>query len=211
MEHMDKTSQVDTPQVDTPQVRIQGRGVRITKTLHNLIQTKVENAARCFTRIGDLDVRLAKLTNRTRPGNRFKVVIAAKSGWKNMRTVGKGNTIEQAVAAATDHFGTRLRELSDKLSDHRRQRVALKTKQPTPSSTPEDTSTSFKPDGPQAEHSKDIVWENWQGTRKPMTSEDAALVMKEGNLNVMIFTDYYSSELSVMYRRDDGKLGVIVA
>jgi putative sigma-54 modulation protein len=42
-----------------------------------------------------------------------------------------------------------------------------------------------------------------------MTIEDAALVLDEGREGVLVFRDAESDRLTVLYRRADGRLGLV--
>jgi putative sigma-54 modulation protein len=44
---------------------------------------------------------------------------------------------------------------------------------------------------------------------RPMTIEDAALVLDEGREGVLVFRDAESDRLTVLYRRADGRLGLV--
>ena len=44
---------------------------------------------------------------------------------------------------------------------------------------------------------------------KPMTPEDAALVMEERGYSFLVFTNSETGRFGVLYRRNDGRMGLI--
>ena len=189
-----------------PVVRVRGRGVQITDEIRARVQDRVGRSTRYFSRVGDVDVNLVKLDHRPAGGQRFRAEIATRSARHDVRAEGLGDTVDRALDAAADRFAARLRRLGERLVDRRKQR-SKGPKRAAAQGGPRLLETDpVVPDIDLPE----IVRERWQGA-KPMTPEDAALVMEERDGPVLLFIDAESGGFSVMYRRDDGRLGLVEA
>ena len=177
-------------------VRIHGRGVRVTERIRAYTSKKIDRAARFFDRLGDVDIQLIEV-NPPVKGQRFRVEISTRSARHDVRAEGTGDTVERAVDAAADRFGHRLRRLSERLTARRRQR--------SPSSVQDET------EPPSTDTSSEIpeIVRVSSSVGKPMTPEDAALVLVEQGRPFLVFTNAETGRVAVLYRRNDGRLGLI--
>ena len=182
------------------EVRVHGRGVRITERIRTYAVARVVRAARSFDRLGDVDVNLVSV-DPPEAGKRFRAELSTHSARHSVRAEGDGDTMEHALDAAADRFGARLRRLGERLTDRRRQRPGSPATDGTRSGDLGEAS------GP-ADRIPEIVRLR-PAADKPMTPEDAALVMDQQGHSFLVFTNAETGRFGVLYRRNDGRLGLI--
>lgn len=186
---------------EVPEIRVRGRGVHITDELRSRVSDKVGRSTRYFSRVGGIDVHIQKMDHRPDDAGRFRVEIAARPARHDVRAEGQGDTVDHALTAAADRFSTRLRRLGDRLADRRRQR---------PPASKGAGALGGPPPAPAGQDagSDEIVREPWR-RRKPMTPEDAALVLEEAGVLFLVFVNGETGRPAVLHRRGDGRLGLI--
>ena len=182
------------------EVRVHGRGVRITERIRTYAVARVVRAARSFDRLGDVDVNLVSV-DPPEAGKRFRAELSTHSAGHSVRAEGDGDTMEHALDAAADRFGARLRRLGERLTERRRQRPGSPATDGTRSGDLGEAS------GP-ADRIPEIVRLR-PAADKPMTPEDAALVMDQQGHSFLVFTNAETGRFGVLYRRNDGRLGLI--
>ena len=182
------------------EVRVRGRGIRITEQIRAHAHARVTKASRFFDRVGGVEVSIVKVSPPD-AGQRFRAEMATRSTRYGVRAEGEGDTMEHAVDAAADHLAARLRRLGERLTDRRRQR---------PRDLAREDAHARRPDIPGAvpEEIPEIV-RSRRPIGKPMTSEDAALTLDQEGLSFLVFKSAETGRIGVLYRRADGKLGLI--
>ena len=181
------------------EIRIRARGVRLDERVRAYAMGKVNHSTRFFDRLGDVDVSLVEVEPPER-GQRFRAEISTRAARHDVRAEGEGDTVERALDAASDRFVHRLRRLSERLTDRRRQR---------PRST---EMAGGRDQGERAPPAGDGIPEIVRVSRpagKPMTPEDAALVMEQLGYSFLVFTNAETGRFGVLYRRNDGRMGLI--
>ena len=181
-------------------VQVHGRGIRITERIRTYAVAKVVRSARLFDGIGDVDVNLI-VVDPPEAGRRFRVEMVTRSARHGVRAEGEGDTVEHALDAAGGRFASRLRRLRERLIGRRR----LRLRGPAEGDT-----RSGDLDGPAVsrEGIPQIVRVRPPDS-KPMTPEDAALVMADQGHSFFVFTNVETGRFGVLYRRNDEALGLI--
>ena len=182
------------------EVRVRGRGVQITERVRSYAVAKVIRSARFFDRLGDVNVSVIKLDH-PEGRQRFRAEMATRRARHGVRAEGEGDTVEHAIDAAADRLGSRLRRLRDRLTERRAQRPWSRDRGHGQDRAP--LLTVERGDG-----MPEIVRMR-RPAGKPMTPEDATLVMNEHGHAFLVFTNAETDRFSVLYRRSDGKLGLI--
>jgi len=181
------------------EVRIRGRGVQVNERIRAYALAKVDRSTRFYDRLGDVEISLTEVDPPER-GQRFRAEISTRSARHDVRAEGEGDTVERALDAAADRFVLRLRRLSERLTDRRRQRP----KRPE--------TVGGRDDGSGMPPPEDGIPEIGRVRRpagKPMTPEDAALVMEQRGYSFLVFTNAETGRFGVLYRRNDGRMGLI--
>lgn len=184
------------------EVRVYGRGIQITDRIRSYAVSKVDRSARYFDRLGVVEVNVVKVVPPA-GAQRFRAEMVTRSARHRVIAEGEGDTVHRALDAAADRFATQLRRLGERLTERRRQR-------------PKNGADALEADGvrpgdPRAEEAGPEIVQVSRPAGKPMTPEDAALVMDEHQYSFLVFTNAETGRVSVLYRRNDGRLGLIEA
>ena len=182
------------------EVRIHPRGVRVDERIVDYAFRKVDRSARFFDRLGAVDINLVEV-DPPEQGRRFRAEISTRAARHLVRAEGEGDTLKHALDVASDRFGNRLRRLGERLTDRRRQRTRSSDQVATPDADPGATSRS-------GNEIPEIVRVR-RPPAKPMTPEDAALAMEQQGHTFLVFTNAETGRFGVLYRRNDGRLGLI--
>ena len=183
------------------EVRVRGRGVRLTEQTRAYAAEKVVRSARFFARLGDVDVNVVAVDHSPDADRRFRAEISTRSVKHGVRAEGHGSTVEQALDAAADRFGSQLRRLGERLTERRRQRPRIPARA-------DGQGEGLRRAQESGETIPEIV-RTRRSISKPMTPEDAALVMGQKDYSFFLFTNTETSRFGILYQRKDGRLGLI--
>lgn len=178
-------------------VRVHGRNVEVTNRVRSHAEKRISRSAKYFDRVGDADVEILEEANQRIAGGRWRAEITAPVAGYTVRAQGSGESIQAAVDAAAERFGSSLRKLHDRLIERNRgsRKKGLNlTSQPTEDDGELDT--------PEIVRVKQFVM-------KPMTPDDAAMAMDQLGHSFFFFYNAESDLPSVLYNRRDGRLGLI--
>lgn len=178
-------------------VRVRGRNLDIADGVREYAVRKAGRGLRYFGGLREADVELAEESNPRRALERFRAEITARGAGQTVRAAGAGASCEQAIDEAADRFEEQARRLGDRVTDRRR-RAAPAPAGPGSAEPPAESAT----DMPEIVRHKQFVM-------KPMTPEDAALAMAELGHSFFFFLNFDTGLQSVLYRRRDGRLGLI--
>ena len=158
---------------------------------------RVNRTAKFFDRLGDVDVNVGSVNSHD-SDHRFRAELSARAAGQVVRATGEGDTVSRAIDVASDHFERRLRRLSQKLSDRRRHRPRPEVRavgRRVWSEGPDDRQTSIS--------------RVRRSVGKPMTPEEAAIVMEETGETVVLFSNVETGEINVIHRSKGGRLELI--
>ncbi len=177
-------------------VRVHGRNLHIGDRLRSHAEKKVSRAARFFDHVGDAEVEIIEDPNQRNSAGRFSAKISAPAAGHIVRGESGGESAFAAVDKAVDRFGQNLSRLHDRLVDRSR-KGSKKDLNVTSPRADEDS-----PEGIEIVRVKQFVM-------KPLTPEDAALQMEQLGHSFFFFLNAETGVQSVLYRRRDGRLGLI--
>ncbi len=101
------------------EIRVHGRKLDVSDRIRTQATKRVTCASKFFDRVGDADVEILEEPG-PRSGERFRAEISAPAAGLIVRAEGTGETIQNAIDAAADRFGSNLRRLNDRFSDRRK-------------------------------------------------------------------------------------------
>lgn len=179
------------------EVRISGRGVRLTGETRAHTVGRVGRTAKFFDRLGDVDVNVTRV-NSPDSAHRFRAELSARAAGQLIRAAGEADTVRRSVDVAADHFERRLRTLSRKLSARRRQRPK-----------PDVRAGGARPGSDEPDGGRGSITRVRRPVGKPMTPEEAAMVMEERGETVMLFSNVETGRLNVLHRSGRGRLELI--
>ncbi len=174
------------------EVRLHARNTDVDDQFRQAVAEKIGRAAKVFDGLGDVDVELSQERNPRLTQARYHLEVTAAANGRIVRITSDASTPEAALDEAADRFTRRLRRLKERLIDRNR-RAAAKPTAPEPAATGEE---------PEIVRVKQFVM-------KPMTLEEAALQMEMLGHDFFFFRNVASDDFNVLYRRKDGRLGLI--
>lgn len=171
-------------------VRLHTRNTTIDDDFRSVVEDKVGHAGRVFDHHTLVDVELSEQHNPRRAPERFRIELSSSIAGRFVRIASDASTPEAALDDAVERFTRQLRRMKEKTIDSRRQ--------PTP--VPE--GDAHRSDEPDVVRTKQFVM-------KPMTVEEASLQMDLVGHEFFFFLNASTDKQSVLYRRRDGRLGLI--
>ena len=178
------------------EVRIRGRGIRFTDETRAHAVGRVSRTAKFFDRLGDVDVNVTRVNSHD-TDHRFRAELSARAAGQVVRATGEGDTVSRSIDAASEHFERRLRRLSQRLIDRRHR------------PKPEVISGGSRRRSHRADDRYSSISRVRRPVGKPMTPEEAAIVMEETGQTVVLFSNVETGDLNVIHRSKGGWLELI--
>lgn len=173
-------------------IRLHARNTELDDDFRETTIDKVSHAGRVFDHTGLVDVELTEEHNPRRHDDRYRIELTSSVNGRVVRIETAASTPEAARDDAVERFTRQLRRLKEKLIDSHRK-----------SGTHEIETSSDSP-GDEVE-----VVRTKQFVMKPLTLEEAALQMELLGHDFFFFLSAGTDKQSVLYRRRDGRLGLI--
>ncbi len=170
-------------------VRLHARNMTIDDGFRSVVEDKVGHAGRVFDHNTSVDVELFEQQNPRRSPERFRIELSSSIAGRFVRIASDASTPEAALDDAVERFTRQLRRMKERTIDSRRK----------PTQAIEET--------PAIE--MDDVVRTKQFVMKPMTIDEAALQMDLLGHDFFFFHNAGTEKQSVLYRRRDGRLGLI--
>lgn len=172
------------------EIIVHGRNTDLAEGDRANVEERVSHALRVFDQaVERVDVELAEERNPQREADRARVELTTSVAGRVVRIEAGAPTLEAALDNATERLTRQLRRLKERLIDRTR-----KTEIPDAPPEPADT---------------DEIVRVKQFVMKPMTIEEAALQMDMLDHSFFFFRNAATDLHSVLYRRRDGRLGLI--
>jgi len=189
-------------------LELTGRHVRITPGIKRLVDERLEKLDRL---LHDRAVSLQVVLFLEKYRHRVEMTLHAR-GEHFCHGTGSGTDWELAVNQAVGKINQQARKLKGKWDEGKRQRIsAAKVSSAAP--RPERGGRGFGEARPRAEGDgagrQPRVVRVRSRAAKPMTIEDAAAELGDGNDAVIVFRNSSNDAVTVLFRRADGKLGLI--
>lgn len=172
-------------------VRVHARNVSLEDGFRDQVVERVTHACRFFDHITKVDVELTEEQNPRRAPEKYRLEITANAAGHLLRIESGAPTPDSALDDAVHRFEQQLRRLKERL-------VARSRKQ----ARPPDQLDRDSAGEPEIVRVKQFVM-------KPMSPEEAILQMDMLGHNFFLFENAESSQASVVYRRRDGRFGLI--
>jgi putative sigma-54 modulation protein len=168
---------------------LHSRNTVIDDGLRTMIEDKVSRAGRVFDHDTRVDVEVSEEHNPRRAPERFRIELTSSVGGRFLRIASDAATPEAALDDAVERFTRQLRRLKERAIDGRRRTGT----------------TQVEVERPETEE----VVRTKQFIMKPMTLEEAVLQMDLVGHDFFFFLNSATDKQSVLYRRRDGRLGLI--
>ena len=171
------------------EVRISARNTEVSDALRRTVIAKVGRATRVLSDLDAVDVEIIRETNPRRAGERFRLELTGQALGRMIRVEAAAPAPEMALDTAADRFTRRIRRLKEKLIDSHRQAGPAAPAPPAPD--------------------PDEIVRVKRFIIKPMSIAEAQLQMEMLGHDFFFFLDSATSRHGVLYRRRDGRLGLI--
>ena len=191
-------------------LELTGRHVRITPTLKRLVDERLDKLDRLFH---DRAVSMQVVLGLEKFRHRVEITLHAR-GEHFFHGTGSGSNWELAINQALARINQQVRKLKGKWDGRKRRGVPE-----TESLAAEPESSSVAPGratGRRADTARRIsgngqprVIRVRSRAAKPMTIEDAAAELGDGNDSVFVFRNSSNDVVTVLFRRPDGNIGLI--
>ena len=191
-------------------LEITGRHVKITPALRTFAREKLEKIRRLID--GALDIHVILTVEKHRHSAEILVHgrhlgLSAREVTQDMYT-SIGECVEKLEAQA--------RKQKEKFTTRRRRAAALSEPPVEPPSVPERPKSSRAPAAARRRKASDgadadglQIVRTAMPRRKPMSVEEAAVQVMETELGFIVFRNDRSQSINILYRRKDGRLGLI--
>jgi putative sigma-54 modulation protein len=174
------------------EVRVHARNTTLEEGFRELVIEKLGHAARVFEhQLADIDVEVTQEHNPRIAAEKFRLELTSSAAGHVIRVEAAAATAESALDLAEDRFNQQLRRLKERLIGRNRR------------SQPREPEDEEIPDS-----SNEIVRIK-QFVMKPMTVEEASLQMEMIGHDFYFFLNAANGRQCVLYRRRDGRLGLI--
>lgn len=173
-------------------VRVHARNTTVDDGFRELVVEKLGHAARVFEhQVADIDVEVTEEHNPRLASERFRLELTSSAAGHVIRVVAAAATPETAIDLAEDRFNQQLRRLKERLIGRNRK------------------SQPREPDAEEPGDPSNEIVRIKQFVMKPMTVEEASLQMEMLGHDFYFFLNADNSRQCVLYRRRDGRLGLI--
>lgn len=172
-------------------VKVHARNVSLDDEFRSQVLERLAHATRFFDHITKIDVELTEEPNPRRAPEKYRLEITANAAGQLLRIESAAPTSDSALDDAAHRFEQQLRRLKERLVDRSRRQS------PVPGEAPSESAEE-----PEIVRVKQFVM-------KPMNPEEAILQMDMLGHGFFLFENSESGQASVVYRRRDGRFGLI--
>lgn len=172
-------------------IRVHARGTDLDPTFRSQVEDKLQKAAKVFDHVGDVDVELTEEHNPRRSDDKFRLELTSLAGGRVLRIEASAPTRDAALDDAVDRFTRTMRRHKERVIDSHRRKGG--------NDLGDDDGRSEEPE----------IVRLKQFVMKPMTLEEASLQMDLLGHDFFFFHHAATDKNSVLYRRKDGRLGLI--
>lgn len=173
------------------EIVVHGRNLTLPDAVVVHASDRVEHAGRVFDQaVERVDVEIAEEPNPRQSDQRYRVELTAAVSGRVVRIESAAAALDSALDDSVDRLTRQIRRLKEKLIDRSRR--------------PDDVQPADE-----VEMDADEIVRVKQFVTKPMTLEEATLQMDMLGHSFFFFLNAATDRHSVLYRRRDGRLGLI--
>lgn len=184
------------------ELEIAGRNYEINDRTRSLIESKLKKIEKFLDEV----IEIRCVLNVEKHRNICEVMVIGRG--PDLKSVQEADNMEDAITSAIDHIKTQAQKNRKKIRDHHRkdgalaspdnwQEVVLEPKEKRPRSA-----SPAEPVRPQ-------IIRTTRLPIRPMSVEQAALMLDDSSNEFIVFKDVDSGKVSVLYRRRDANFGLI--
>jgi len=179
------------------ELQVTSKNIEVTSSLRSLVEKKVGKLTRFLPTIREVKVELAHEKAKS-PKQRFTAQITVNSNGVLLRGEEKAENLQTALDAVAEVMARQIKRYKEKRYDKGRGKSAVRqTDVIMPAPEPETTTIP------------DSVVKVKKFQVKPMPVAEAAEQMELLGHNFFLFINSETNKFNCLYRRDDGKYGLI--
>ncbi len=183
----------------TVQISIDGRRIEITPAIQEYLEQKLQKLKKYFPHVIDIHVVLF-----TQKYNQV-VEITIKANRFTVHGIEKTNDLYASIDKVIEKLDKQLRKHKERLTKvHKRKSRKEKEREFNLNIS------VFDREEIEEIHPSPTVIHTRQFPAKPMTVDEAALQMDLNGHEFLVYRDFQSNQINVIYRRSDGHYGLIV-
>ncbi len=184
-------------------LEVTGRQVEITPTLRRLVERKL---AKIDRKLKDAIVSLQVVLTKEKYRNLVEMTLHARSG-HIMKAMANGQAWEASIGEAAEKLEQQAHTLKGKWTERKRRAtpgkvISARTVEAEPEKKEKTPAAAADRPEPKIVHSSRYA-------TKPMTVEEAALLVSDRDEAFVVFRNATTDSVNVLYRRRDGNLGLI--
>jgi putative sigma-54 modulation protein len=177
---------------------LKGRGVQLNDQLRGYATEKLTRVQRFFERIIKMEIELRSESTQS-VADRHHADVTVKTPGETLVAHGAGVDLFAAIDQAADKLEIQVKKHKDRLNHHHDHRARAELAALEARAAEDDGDLDGGPD----------IIRFPQQLVKPMAPEEAALELDMRGLRFLLFTLSDTMRAAVIYRRDDGGLGLI--
>jgi len=184
------------------QLEISGRNYDINDRTRSLIESKLKKVEKFL----DDAIEVRCVLNVEKHRNICEVMVIGKG--PDLKSIQEAETMEEAIASTIDHIKTQAQKNRKKIRDHHRKEGALASPDNWQEVVIEPKTKRAKTPVP-ADAARPQIIRTTRLPIRPMSVEQAALMLDDSSNEFIVFKDVDSGKVSVIYRRRDANFGLI--
>jgi len=184
-------------------VIVSGKNLKITEPLREYAVEKVESIQRYFDHIIETDITLSADRKKSE-GQSCRVNVTVWANGTILKSMDSREEMYAAINGAIGKIERQLKKYKQKLRENpKRRRPSLAAEMPVPV---ESVHTVMKVT---RQESKPQIIRTQNFAMKPMSIDEAAMQLEALKQDFMVFANAETNEVNVVYRRNDGNIGLI--
>ena len=183
---------------------IRGKSLTVSDKDRAYIERKLQRLQRMLDDRSEAEVEL-RLEGNRKVDDSHIVDVAVNTAGKHLRGVGTASSFHVAADEVIDKIERRVVDARQRPRDRRRSEHA---RHPEPTLSPDETPEIVAQEPPEPDDDSRIV-KIKRFAIEPMFEEDAITRMEELGHTFFIFVNAESEQVAVLYRRKDGRYGLI--
>lgn len=191
-------------EVQPVRTTIRGKNLTVSDDDRAYVERKLRRLQRMLDDRSEAEVEL-RLEGNRKVDDSHIVDVAVNTAGKHLRGVGTASTFRVAADEVIDKIERRVVDARQRPRDRRRSEAA---RHPEPVLPLEETAEIVSEEPPEPDEDSRIV-KTKRFAIEPMFEEDAITRMEELGHTFFIFVNAESEQVAVLYRRKDGRYGLI--
>jgi len=187
-------------------VIVSGKNLKVTEALRTHSEDKIDAIQRYFDHIIEADVTIS-IDRKKEDANNCRCDVTVWANGTVLKSSEHKDEMYAAINGAIHKIERQLKKYKQKVRENPKRRIAH-AKAAREAQQPEETSTHTVMKMPASDGKPKII-RTQAFAMKPMSVDEAAMQLQVLNQEFMVFANAETNEVNVVYRRNDGNIGLI--